>query len=209
MNCKRVLNYVAANMQVKTTMPLLPPTFFVCGLPRTGSTLLFNLLACDPKCRAPLATDIFCPVSPIARSDTTGQAQRILEIGKSSELFRAVRLNDYEQKLLAGHPRYAHEEDLFLLYQAGVNFLNTLLTSRDNTELSEWFCNDTNKDFAYEYHKTFFQMLNDIDTPRSHWLLKSPIHTFFLDTLLRHYPSASLIMTHRRLDEVLPSYARF
>ncbi|CAF3679197.1 unnamed protein product [Rotaria sp. Silwood1] len=79
MNCKRVLNYVAKNMQLKRTAGLLPPTFFICGLPRTGSTLLFNLLACDPLCRAPLATDLFYPVPPLARSDTTGQAQRIIE----------------------------------------------------------------------------------------------------------------------------------
>ncbi|CAF3638527.1 unnamed protein product [Rotaria sp. Silwood1] len=207
MNCKRVLNYVAKNMQLKRTVGLLPPTFFICGLPRTGSTLLFNLLACDPLCRAPLATDLFYPVPPLARSDTTGQAQRIIEVSKSSEIFRAVGLNDYERQLLASHPRYAHEEDLFLFYHVGISLFNTLLTSPDNTELLEWFFNDTNKNFAYEYHKTFLQMLNNVDTPRSHWILKSPIHTFFLDTLLRHYPSASFIMTHRRLDEVLPSYA--
>ncbi|CAF5032993.1 unnamed protein product, partial [Rotaria sp. Silwood1] len=192
-------------MQLKGAVGLLSATFFIWGLPRTGSTLLFNLLACDPSCRAPLATNLFYPVQPVARSDTTEQAQRIIEVGNFSEIFRSVGLSDYERQLLAGYPRCAHEEDLFLFYHVGINLFNTLLTSRDNAELLEWLFDDTNKNFAYEYHKTFLQMLNDVDTPRSHWLLKSPIHMFFLDTLLRHYPSASFIMTHRRLNEVLPS----
>ncbi|CAF1363364.1 unnamed protein product [Adineta ricciae] len=51
-------------------------------------------------------------------------------------------------------------------------------------------------------------MLNSVDEPRSHWLLKAPIHVLFLDTLLHYYPSASLVMTHRQLDEVLPSFVR-
>lgn len=95
-----------------------------------------------------------------------------------------------------------------ILFQAGVSFPHLLLVPHNNTELTTWFFDDTNKDFAYEYYKVFLQMLNRVDAPQSHWFLKAPIHTFFLDTLLRYYPSASIIMTHRRLEEVLPSWAR-
>ena len=49
-------------------------------------------------------------------------------------------------------------------------------------------------------------MLDSVDSPRSHWLLKTPMHSLFLNTLSRHYQNAFLIMTHRRLDEVLPSF---
>lgn len=102
----------------------------------------------------------------------------------------SLGLADYERTFSASHPRHP------------------LLVPHNNTELTTWFFDDTNKDFAYEYYKVFLQMLNRVDEPQSHWLLKAPIHTFFLDTLLRYYPSASIIMTHRRLEEVLPSWAR-
>jgi hypothetical protein len=93
-----------------------------------------------------------------------------------------------------------------ILFQAGLAVPH--IEPHDSTELATWFYNDTNKDFAYEYHKIFMQMLNSVDAPQSHWILKTPYHAFNLDTLLRHYPSVSLIMTHRRLDEVVPSSIR-
>jgi hypothetical protein len=82
------------------------------------------------------------------------------------------------------------------------------LEPHDSTELATWFYNDTNKDFVYEYHKIFMQMLNSVDAPKSQWLLKSPYYIFNLDTLIRHYPSVSLTMTHRQLHEVVPSSIR-
>ena len=48
-------------------------------------------------------------------------------------------------------------------------------------------------------------MLHDVDLPQTHWQLKGPVHIYYIDTLLKYYPRASIIMFHRRLDEVLPS----
>jgi hypothetical protein len=44
-------------------------------------------------------------------------------------------------------------------FQAGVGLFHLLLAPYDNTELETWFFNGTNKDFMYDYHKTFLQML--------------------------------------------------
>jgi hypothetical protein len=52
-------------------------------------------------------------------------------------------------------------------------------------------------------------MLHDIDPPRTHWQLKSPTNTWWIDTLLKYYPQASLIMCHRRLGEIIPSWLRY
>ncbi|CAF1271308.1 unnamed protein product [Rotaria sordida] len=148
------------------------------------------------------------PVPPIARSDSSPEARLSTFTTKYSEMFKALGLLDYEKQIVASHPRYLYEEDLLIFLYAGINISDLFLAPHDDTELETWFYNDANKDYAYEYHKTFLKMLNSIDTPQSHWLLKTPLHTFYLDTLLRHYPTASLIMSHRRLDEVLPSSVR-
>ncbi|CAF1462426.1 unnamed protein product [Rotaria sordida] len=48
-------------------------------------------------------------------------------------------------------------------------------------------------------------MLHDVDPPHTHWQLKSPIHAHYINTLLKYYPQASIIMPHRCLNEVIPS----
>jgi hypothetical protein len=53
-NCKNVLNYVADHPQLKTTTHFKRGPFIVCGVARSGTTLLYNLLAQDPTCRAPI-----------------------------------------------------------------------------------------------------------------------------------------------------------
>lgn len=202
-NCKNVLNYVATHPQVKMTAHSMPPLFVLCGASRTGSTLLHNLLACDPRSRSPTLLDMQYPVPPIARSDTVAQEQRsVISDQKSKD----IKMDNYDRERNASHPSFTYEEDVLILNQGG--FTMPLLEPLHSTELATWFYDNTNKDFIYEYHKTFMQMLNSVDAPQSHWILKSPHHTYNLDTLLRHYPSVSLIMTHRHLDEALPSSIR-
>jgi hypothetical protein len=202
-NCKQVLNYVAAN-NVSQNLPDIGP-LVICGLPRTGTTLLYNLLACDPNCRAPLHTEINVQsVPPISRSNLIEHERR----AKKEELNEQARqqLVGRSSIVSASHPSFATEEDSLILCQAGMIHYFALISSEDQVELDAWFYDDTNKDFAYDYHKMFLCMLNSVDGPRSHWLLKSPDHALFLDVFFRHYPNAAMIMTHRRLDDVLPSY---
>ena len=48
---------------------------------------------------------------------------------------------------------------------------------------------------AYQYHKRFLQLLQ-ADAPGT-WNLKMPSHALWLNTLLKFYPDARLIWTHR------------
>jgi hypothetical protein len=108
----------------------------------------------------------------------------------------------------ASHPALIIEEDALVLDQAGICFTCSFLGSKEDKELLPRYLDDSNKESTYAYHKTFLQVLNSVDAPRSHWLLKAPDHSLFLYSLLRQYPSACLIMIHRRLDHVLPSLCR-
>ena len=207
-NWRKVLNYVAANKEIlRQSMPSTGP-LIICGLPRTGSTLLYNLLACDPNSRAPLFTGMHLEcVPPISRTNLEEQKRRAHPL-KLMMHYRN-QLVGRPNMLSEGHPIFDIEEDHFILMHSGVNFFVKIVSSSDEVEFDKWFYDDTNKDFAYNYHEIFLCMLNSVDSPQSHWVLKAPLHSFFLNTLTRHYPSASLIMTHRCLDEVLPSMCRF
>ena len=205
---KNVLNYVAAHPELKIATQSIRAPLILCGLPRTGTTLLFNLLACDSACRAPLMAEMLEPVPPLARSDDSRQMQRNKILNAREDMFNVLGLTDYQREICASHPSYAVDEDLYILAHTTLRTLHYLLAPHKDHEFATWWLNDVNKDFAYEYHKTFLQMLNSVDAPRSHWLLKTPVHTIYLETLLRYYPTASLIMVHRRLDETLPSSVR-
>ena len=206
---KNVLNYVAVHPNLERSTGSMPPPLIICSLPRTGTTFLHNLLACDPGCRALLTTDMVEPIPPLARSDVSGQMRRNQIVSAYDDLSSVQELADIEREKLASHPSFAHGEDWYILQQACISMFHCLLAPNKDSELVNWFINDANKDVAYDYHKTFLQMVNSVDAPRSHWLLKEPTHSLYLDTLIHHYPTASLIMTHRRLDEVLPSIARY
>ncbi|CAF1352972.1 unnamed protein product [Rotaria sp. Silwood1] len=186
------------------------PIIIICGMLRTGTTLLYNLLACDPNGRAPLVTYTSVePIPPVLRSNVEEhkrreQANQIF--GK--ETLEVAGCTDPERtNSSASHAEFAIEEDILLQMEAGLGYAFGLLAP-ENDEVFEWLDGTTNKDFAYDYHSTVLQMLHDVDPSRSHWVLKSPAHILWIDTLLKYYPHASLIMSHRRLQEVFPSGCR-
>ncbi|CAF0789379.1 unnamed protein product [Rotaria sordida] len=113
----------------------MPHPLVLCGLPRTGSTLLYNLMACDPACRAPLYVEMARPVPPLARSDTTGQMQRNTAAQGFREILNASGLADYQQATRASHSHFTHEEDLYILYHAGYSWFPAMLTAPDDNEL--------------------------------------------------------------------------
>ena len=205
-NCKNVLNYVRNDRQNPRNIHPSPSMVFLCGAARTGSTLLYNLLACDPKSRAPTLLDMTMPVPPLSRSDVQAQKQRHDQARRSADALNNLGYDNHEQEQQKSHPSYKYEEDVFILYQSGL--LVPHLEPHNSDELATWFYDQTNKDFVYKYHRVFMEMLNRTDPPDSHWLLKTPYHGFNLETLIRHYPSALLIMTHRDLQDVFPSSIR-
>jgi hypothetical protein len=205
--CKRVLNYMAENSELLSrNLPVFGPVV-ICGLPRTGTTLLYNLLACDPNSRALLCTEMLVEsVPPISRSDVVEQERRAA-IDRFSSQYVDILLGGTVD-IKSAHAKYVNEEDGFILGQAGFLITMSAIVSDNRSESDIWLSDEMKKDFIYDYHETFLHMLNSVDPPRSHWLLKTPLHLFYLDTLLRHYPNAALIMTHRSFDDSLPSFCQ-
>jgi hypothetical protein len=210
-NVKNVLNY-CANKPLETKEKINKvPMIVICGLHRTGTTLLHNLMSCDPLCRSPLLTDLVRePIPPILRSNIDEHKRRVkISEDNLAKIFETAQydLKTFRKDFTSSHPRFLHEEDTVLHSNVGLRFSNIILAPKETNDFT-WFMNQQNKDFAYQYHQTVFQMLHDVDPPQTHWQLKSPLHTLWIDTLLKYYPQASLIMSHRRLDEVLPSIYR-
>lgn len=182
----QVVNAVKQRSEV-LALPVERPVF-IMGIPRTGTTLLNNLLAADPGRRSMLKWELDDPVPP----PTT------------ETLFtdpRALAALEAERALLAAHPEagriyrmsavypyecvsiFAHEFNTLMLESAG-----KLPNYRDFVFQSDWTS-------GYAYHKQFLQ-LHQADAPGI-WNLKMPSHILNIETLLKIYPDARLIWTHR------------
>jgi hypothetical protein len=184
------------------------PTIVICGLPRTGTTLLHNLMACDPSCRAPLTTDMTMqPVPPILRSNIDEHKRRATtEAAIEAKIFETAQydIKKFKTDFSSSHALFPTEEDTLLLGDVGLKFIYIFLAPEE-TNFFTWTMNQQNKDFAYKYHQTVLQILHDVDPPGTHWQIKTPQHIAWIDTFLKYYPQASIIMPHRRLNEVIPS----
>lgn len=161
---------------------------FVFGIPRTGTTLLSNLLECDPARRSPLTWEIDDPVPP-ATSATLKTDRRAL-----------ARL-EQEQAMLAARPemgKYYRNSAIYpneCIFFMAHDFKALALESRGKLPNYRDWLFSTDMTSAYQYHKRFLQLLQ-ADAPGI-WNLKMPSHALWIDTILQIYPDARLIWTHR------------
>ena len=97
-NRLRVAQYHRDHPELAST-PIERPVF-VMGVPRTGTTLLSNLLACDPARRSPLEWEIDEPVPP-ATTATLKTDPRVLP-GLRAHLAEPLHVHEPERWLRAG-----------------------------------------------------------------------------------------------------------
>ena len=173
---------------------------FVTGLPRTGTTVLSNLLAVDPGARSLRFWESQRPTPPPERA-TYDSDPRIAEGDAALTAMKAAapdlaRMHDdtgasptENQDLLGQHFRTQHFEG-----QAAIP-----------SYLSWWLACDMVP--AYRHHRRVLKLLQ-WRCPGVWWNLKSPPDLCCLDAFVAVYPDARIIWTHRDPAKVLPSVCR-
>jgi Sulfotransferase family len=181
-----------------STKPITAP-IFICGQPRTGTTILYNLLAQDPDLRAPLTWEVDEPC-PVPQPETYRTDPRIATTQASIELSEQI-----VPGFLAFHPMGA------LVGQECVRITASEFTSMIFTvqyrlpSYYRWLLYEADHAGAYRFHRIFLQHLQS-GVP-GQWLLKSPAHLWQLDALLAEYPDALIVQTHRDPLNVISSIA--
>lgn len=171
----------------------------VVGLPRTGTTLLSNLLDLDPHNRSlyQWQADSLVPPPTLAahREDP-----RITESG------RRIKSADWlVPSLQSIHPIAASLPcECISLFEDDFRSIGYDILA--NVPSFWHWRDDDNMQSAYNYHKQVLQMLQHT-IPTDTWCLKTPGHLWHLPALLDAYPDATLIFTHRDLTKVIPSSA--
>ena len=174
---------------------------FITGLPRTGSTLLHALLARDPASRAPQVWEVMYPSPPPqARSHASDR-----RIGKTAADLKwlDVIMPGFKTAHMIG-PRFPQE----CIAITAHSFISYLFESMYFVDSYRAWHDGQDKTASYEYHRRFLQHLQAL-APGTHWVLKAPSHLFSLEELLKVYPDARIVFTHRDPLEVLPSCASF
>jgi hypothetical protein len=162
---------------------------FVTGLPRSGTSILFEILAQDPQFGSIRNWEMMFPYPPPERAT-------------------------YETD-----PRIEHCEHLITqwyrvtptyraMHEMGANIPNECILAYSCTFLTEYFTAlfqipsyyqylaSSDMRPTYRYYKRMLKMLQ-WKNPRQHWLLKAPSHLGYLPVIFDVFPDAQVIVTHR------------
>jgi hypothetical protein len=172
---------------------------FILGLPRTGTTVLFNLLALDPANRAPLAWEVEMPCPP-PREETYRSDPRIEKMEK-----QFANLSRMAPNLYTIH-EFGAELPQECVAITGHEFLSVQFHIIFNVASYQEWLNRQSAVPALRLHKRFLQHLQS-EYARERWVLKTPGHLAVIDDLLEVYPDARIIHAHRNPVDVMPSIA--
>lgn len=173
---------------------------FVMGPPRTGTTILLELLALDPALRAPIAWEAH---HPIPHGEATDAESSMLLAEAEQELWA-----DIQPELMTLHEL---RSDLpcecihFMALEFGSNYWDMHYAT---PSFAAWA--GLQPDLVartYSSHRRFLQTLqfnsakssaaNGHGSARRSWLLKSPVHMSTLPALFAEYPDAVIVQTLR------------
>ena len=171
---------------------------FITGLPRTGTTLLHGIVAQDAATRTPLTWEVMFPAG---YTESAAEIQRVRQ-RTDSRLAWANRLAP-EFKRIHEIGADLPQECIAIMAQglASIQFH----TTHDVPSYQDWFERE-GQELGYEYHYRFLQHLQ-ARRGGQRWALKAPGHLFGLDALIRRYPDARIIQTHRDPLQAMGSIA--
>ncbi|MDP6977755.1 MAG: sulfotransferase [Myxococcota bacterium] len=188
--CRRleVMAYLDAHPEILEVE--IPPIVFITGPPRTGSTLLHNLMATHPEGRALLRWELMEPLPP-PEASSYATDPRIEKLQASIEPLRGSRMEQM-------HWVNADEPD-----ENAWGFLDcTGMLGRGVTPLMKhWARWPADNDFEATYRdfRKLVQLLiwKCPPPPNGHLVLKCVMTTVKLARFARVFPEASFVLAHR------------
>lgn len=192
-----VSDYVAAHGDLSQRG--LRPAVVVTGLPRTGTTVLHNLLALDPNSRVLQFWQALHPVPP---DPDHGPSELELVQQATTWLNRLYELIPSFRTIHAATPTGPEECDALLQNEFASQHFDDMFNAES---YSDWLAHAA-LEREYESYALQLKVLTNEETS-SHWVLKSPSHLGHLDALLGVSPDWTVVHCHRHPLEAVPSYA--
>ena len=191
----RLAQSKAAHQQV------IDSPIFIAGFPRTGTTLLHNLIAQDENRQAPFMWELHEPALSHSPKDIASQRKSVQRFAKAN-LYLCPELNDI-------HPIDADAIEECLKFLENTFFSPTFLMYNHAPDYQQWLLAQLGSDKAqqaYYAHRLQLQFLQLNHQRNKKWVLKSPVHALMMEGLTTAYPNALVINTHRDPCEAIPSF---
>ena len=193
----RLIHYRAQRPEVADQRIKRP--LFILGLPRTGTTILHELIAQDPAFRSPASWEVARPVPP----PTARYYHNDKRIGSVDRLLGVLeKLSPGFQAIHAVGATLPQE----CVYMLASSFISEQFGYMYNVpDYRDWALNQ-DMTAAKAWHAQFLQHLQ-VDCARERWVLKTPAHLASLKVLLAQYPDADVVWTHRRPLDAIASFS--
>jgi hypothetical protein len=186
-NRLRVEDYIRRNPAVEE-IPVTRP-IFILGFPRTGTTLLQNLLSLTPGNRSLRFWELTSPV-PVHPDPATDHARR------QRTARNIIRLAYF----VAPEQRHIHAVKVDSAEECWPLFFNDFAVLNYDIavgfqEFGDWLMSG-DMVAPYRYYRRQLQLLSHW-APTNQFLLKCPEHLWFLDEIMEVFPDACIVWTHR------------
>jgi hypothetical protein len=197
----RNLCYLQAYVDAHPDTPRrgLPGAVVVTGLPRTGTTLLHNLLSLDPATRFLRLWEALHPVPP----GPDGPSVEALQAQAEGWLDAFYRIVPEFRAIHPATPSGPEECDALLQNTFASQHFDDMF---DAEEYSAWFATAPMAG-EYEHYALQLRALSAASPPGTRWALKSPSHLGHLDALLDALPGCRVLVCHRDPRQAVASYA--
>ena len=189
----RLLDYWQRTPEIQEQA--VSPQIFITGTPKSGSTFLHCLLACDLGNHVPEMWEVMFPL-PAPMCSTFDSEPRIM---KADKRFGWLRLTN--PAIAQAHPLGAHipQECGSIL---GYSFESFVFLDMFSIPSYEAWLKSRDLGKAYEFHLKFLKHLQ-WQCPPKRWVLKSSDHVHALSTLMKTYPESRIVFLHRDPLKVL------
>lgn len=196
-NRRRVLTLLGTRLKIEDAFARHPEIrerrisrpMVLTGLPRSGTSALFNTLACDPATRALLLWEAMNP-DPVEG------------LGPDDPDPRREMIEGYYASLREKNPDFTKihfasadtPEECVLLHAFSLNGVH-LGTEVMLEPYASWYRKQDLRPM-YAYYADLLRML-DWQRPGERWLLKAPAHMWAIDALIETFPDVSIVWNHR------------
>ena len=201
-------NYLTNRLLIHKTLSLHPEILnlqitrpiFIVGLSRTGTTLLHNLLSLAPGAKAPRTWELIQPAPPCM----PGSKQVINRIRRTRRLLMLLHRVTPHFRVIHSINETAVEECYPLINNT---FTSPALAIHYGLSGYNNWLESLDKDHERWVYREYIAQLKILQSvlPQNRWVLKSAIHLYFLDSLLKEIPGAVIVQTHRDPNQMIPS----
>jgi hypothetical protein len=154
---------------------------FIVGSPRSGTSILHELMAADPATRAPAMWEM---QRPFDEPSCAASVDRVVQFWHDLQP---------EYETMHANSGFLPNECIFMTLH---EFLSDHWGGNHVVPSYDAHLRSADHVVAYRYHKRFLQTLQG-GAGSCRWLLKAPSHLFQLESLFKVYPDARIVRTHR------------